>query len=79
MLETLLKLLAVDTFAPEIMLEEDGDLCLDYWGDATISINAGGGVNWATTEGRHGTDLNEFIEQTKRLSGRRMGEIFLEK
>lgn len=76
-LDILFILLRIDVFAPEIMLEEDGDLCLDYWGDATISINASGSVSWATVEDRHGTDLKEFIELIKDLSGRRMDQISL--
>jgi len=63
MLETLLTLLRIDAPAPEILLEEDGDICLDWPIDASISISSSGKVNWAVLkERRHGTDLNEFIK-----------------
>ena len=64
MLETLLNILeAHNGYAPEILLEEDGDICLDWSGQASISINPSGSVAWAMTDSReHGSDLNQFIE-----------------
>jgi len=64
MLETLLKLLRVHNApAPEIHLEDDDDLGLSFYdGNADISITISGKVAWAVTGGRHGTDLQEFID-----------------
>lgn len=64
MLETLLTILARHELpAPEILLEEDGDICLDWNGDVSISINKSGGVAWAITDNKsHGNDLNKFLE-----------------
>ena len=60
MLETLLKILTWDLPSPEICLEEDGDLSLD-WRDASVSINRDGNVNWAILSlKKHGTDLSEL-------------------
>ena len=64
MLQTLLDLLAYDLPCPEIMLEEDGDICLEWeepaW-KSLISINPTGGVNWAVTEPReHGSNLDRL-------------------
>ena len=62
MLETLLKILSWDLPSPEILLEEDGDLGLD-WPGVSISINKDGGVSWAfLEEKRHGTDFDELRE-----------------
>ena len=62
MLQTLLTLLKADAPAPEIMLEEGGDLGLDYYnGKLDISITPAGHTAWAVMGGRHGTDLTEFI------------------
>ena len=61
MIETLLEILKLDVIAPEILLEEDGDICLDYSGEASISITLEGKVAWAfLTSRKHGTDLDEF-------------------
>jgi hypothetical protein len=61
MLETLLKILSVHASSPEIMLEEDGCLGLD-WPKITVSINPAGGVAWACSEpSRHGTDIDELL------------------
>jgi hypothetical protein len=65
MLETLLKILAWDLPAPEILLENDGDICLD-WPEVSVSINKEGGVSWAILHGEHGTDidvLKDFLEE----------------
>lgn len=68
MLETLLAILAwgVPQGAPEIMLEDDGDICLD-WHDPDsgvrmmVSINKAGGVNWAGGPTRtHGNTMTEL-------------------
>lgn len=61
MLETLLKkILTWDLpSSPEILLEEDGDLCLDWNGKISVSINKNGNVNWAGY-GEHGTDIDEL-------------------
>jgi hypothetical protein len=66
--DTLLQLLALDVPAPEILLEEDGDICVDYGYHGpspivSISINPKGGVAWAVVSPtpRHGTDLDEVI------------------
>jgi hypothetical protein len=57
MLATLLQILRWDGPAPEIMLESDGDICLD-WTRASVSINENGGVAWACLNPRaRGTDL----------------------
>jgi hypothetical protein len=67
MLETLLTILAWDTPAPSILLEEDGDIELEWWnsnatahGTVNASIDANGKVNWAVLYGPHGTDINEL-------------------
>lgn len=62
MIDTLLTLLKVDVAAPEILLEEDGCICLDYGVTFSISIHPSGGVSWAVLDRGHGTDLNEFIK-----------------
>lgn len=65
MLETLLRILSWDLPAPEILIEEDGDLCLDWSEGLSISINPSGGVAWAILNPpAHGSDLDEL----KRLS-----------
>jgi len=66
-LETLLKLLAVDAPAPEILLEEDGCLCLD-WRTLSVSIWPNGHVSWASLEpSEHGTDIDELLKRIKSL------------
>lgn len=65
MLETLLKILAWYLPAPEIRLEADGNICinwylLDYTKIASVSIDVAGGVNWATLHHGHGTNLDEL-------------------
>ena len=74
MLETLLTLLGWGLPAPEIRLEEDGDILLDWAGAdlvvvaLSVSINSGGATNWVVTLGgqpgstKHGTDINELRE-----------------
>ena len=73
MLETLLKILSSDQpGAAVIILEDDGDILLDYLsGEILISIGPAGGVNWTFSGGPHGTGLDEFsAELTSRgLSG----------
>jgi len=62
MLETLLKILSWDLSAPAILLDEAGDLSLDFqdWG-VWVSINKAGGVAWAILEPKaHGTDIEEL-------------------
>ena len=61
MLDTLLKILSwgVPAGAPEIILEDDGDICLDWIaGEVLVSIGRSGTVNWAFSGGPHGTDLD---------------------
>jgi hypothetical protein len=68
MLETLLVILSwhVPQGAPEIMLEDDGDICLSWYdpeGVLTleVSINKAGGVNWAGGPTRtHGNTMTEL-------------------
>lgn len=65
MLETLLKILSWgDLPAPEILLEEDGDISLDWHLDTTdlnVSITPEGKINYACLEPRqHGTDLDDL-------------------
>lgn len=56
----LLELLRFDLPAPEIHLEADGDLNLD-WNGISVSINTSGGVNWAVLDSRHhGTSWDEI-------------------
>jgi len=58
MLETLINLLSVGAPAPEILIEEDGCLCLDWGISLSVSIHENGHVSWACLEPReHGTDL----------------------
>jgi hypothetical protein len=59
MLETLLLILSWDLPAPEILLEEDGDICLN-WINCTVSINKNGGLSWAKLAGPHGTRIDEL-------------------
>lgn len=60
MLDTLLKILSWDLPSPEILLEEDGDLGLD-WPGVWVSINKDGVVNWSILSTRqHGTDIDEL-------------------
>lgn len=78
MLETLLKLLSWDFLpAPEILLEENGDLNLDWsfpcgnLSYASISINKDGGVAWAMQskgDSIHGDDLEEFKRIVEKLT-----------
>ena len=68
MLETLLMLLKLDCPAPEILLEEDGELCLD-WRDLTVSITPTGKVSWAhLSPTEHGTDIDRLIEILKTVT-----------
>lgn len=61
MLETLLKILSWDLPAPEIHLEEDGDLGLDYGPNIWVCISPDGKVNWSILEpSAHGTDIEEL-------------------
>jgi hypothetical protein len=59
--EVLKKILQVDARCPEILLEQDGDFCLDWNNHLSISIGITGVVNWAYDDGRHGTSLIEFL------------------
>ena len=57
-------LLSVDAPCPDILLEEDGDLCLD-WRVLNVSIAPAGGIAWAFWDGErkeHGTDLKRVKE-----------------
>jgi hypothetical protein len=62
--EVLCELLAIDAPAPEILLEEDGDFCLDWQldnGVLSVSISSDGGIAWAYHDGKdseHGTDID---------------------
>ena len=59
--EVLLRLLSMDAPAPEIILESDGDIGLDWYsGNVDVSIAPSGGTAWAITGGLHGTDLDEL-------------------
>jgi len=63
MLETLLEILRWDNphGAPEILLEEDGCLCLDWSNvQASVSIHPNGKISWAIVGKGHGTDIVEF-------------------
>jgi len=73
MLETLLKILSWDLPAPEILLEEDGNLGLDLADlGASVSIGKEGGVNWAILEPKaHGTDIEELQRILKKNTLRR--------
>ena len=59
--DVLVKILSVDQPSPEILLEADGDLCLDWYGKIDISIMSSGLVAWAVIDYGHGTDLDEFL------------------
>ena len=62
MLETLLKLLSVGASSPEIMIDEDGDLWLE-WEMLSAAINANGKVNWAMRDPtEHGTSIERLME-----------------
>ena len=66
MLATLLAILSWDVPAAEIILSEDGDICLDwYGGDVGATIAPSGGLAWAFLPSgihlgnkAHGTDLD---------------------
>lgn len=61
MLETLLKILSWDLPAPEIFVEDDGCLGLEWAdGDAWVSIHPNGAVSWSALHGKHGTDMEEL-------------------
>lgn len=63
MLEALLTILRWDLPSPEIGLEEDGDIWLDWSGKVSVSINKNGGISWAILSPKcHGTDINELHE-----------------
>ncbi len=71
MLEALLKILALDFTSPTIMIEEDGDLCLE-WAEAkdrvlSVSINTSGKMSYAALisgESLHGvTDDTSAINE----------------
>lgn len=61
--EVLLTILGWDLPAPSILLEADGDICLDWEQGSlrgSLSINPNGAVAWAINSGKHGVDLDEF-------------------
>lgn len=72
MLETLLKILSWGGLpAPEILLEEDGDICLDWHLDKTdlnVSITPEGKINYSCLDHGHGTDLDELKVLMEALS-----------
>lgn len=71
MLETLLLILSWNLPAPEILIEDDGDLNLD-WSElaASVSINKSGGVAWAISKNRlHGTDI-EILRRELEQAGK---------
>lgn len=75
MLETLLKILSWDLPAPEILIEEDGDICLDWSQVMSISINESGGVNWAIDDIGHGNDIEELERLSKQIDWKSKGGI----
>lgn len=61
MLETLLVLLRWDLPCPEILLEDDDCLCLDYSDfNASVSIWPDGKLSWAVMDRGSGTDMEEL-------------------
>lgn len=62
MLETLLEILGwgLPIGAPEILLEEDGCLGLDWGPDVSVSIHPDGKVSWAIQGAGHGRDMDEL-------------------
>lgn len=70
--EVLKKLLSLDLPSPEIVLDDDGDICIEWGGDASISVAPDGSyVNWAFCDELHGTDLEQFcVEVPKRVEER---------
>lgn len=73
-IEVLRRVLAVDCAlgAPQIMLEEDGDLCIDWSnhdGDfvVTLSIAPSGLVAWAILGGEFGSDLEQFLNELSKV------------
>ncbi len=73
-IEVLRRVLAVDCAlgAPEIILQEDGDLCLDWSnhdGDfvVSLSIAPSGLVAWAIIGGKHGGNLDEFLQALSKV------------
>lgn len=61
--KTLLKILSLDipAGAPEIILEEDGDIGLSWNGEIDVSIAPTGLIAYAIFRGGHGTNIDEFI------------------
>jgi hypothetical protein len=67
-LETLLKILSVDAPSPEIRLEDDGYLGLD-WRKITVSISPTGSIAWACLDpSMHGTDLDELLQLIEKIA-----------
>ena len=65
MLATLLSILSWDAPAAEILLSDDGDICLDWFGgDVGATIAPSGNLAWAHSPSgglgnkAHGTDLD---------------------
>lgn len=72
MLETLLTVLSWGLPAPEILIEEDGDICLDWSEGLSISINKAGGVNWAILDPpAHGGDIEELQKLSAQIDWQR--------
>jgi hypothetical protein len=74
-LETLLQILSWNVISPTIMIEQDGDLGLNWFtskGDSIdISISSNGMVNWAASwngKSEHGTDLERVKQITQHIS-----------
>ena len=58
--KVLRELLALgDLPAPDIAINEDGDMDLDWWGDVWLTVTTAGAMSWAMNHG-HGTDYGEF-------------------
>jgi len=61
--ETLVEILKGNSsHSPDILLEEDGDICLDWSNNLSVSIGPDGSIAWAFCDGRHGTSLPEFLQ-----------------
>jgi len=57
MLATLLEILRWNLPSPEIMLDEEGCIELDWFPNTSVIIEPDGKISWSILHGGHGTDI----------------------